>query len=127
MSELIKICGGALVAAVCAFIVKGSGGSERGVVLISLSVLLGTVLSRLITALSPLNEMVNESGMGAYASVMLKCLGICLIVKTVSDICSGLNQESLAGAVTLCGKAEILVLCLPIIKGSLESIRELLN
>jgi stage III sporulation protein AD len=127
MSSLIKICGGAIIAAVCAFTLKeGARETSVGAALIGLSVILGTVLSEFLSVISPLKEAMSESGASTYADIMLKGLGVAITVKVTTDVCTDLGEKGLSDCVELAGKAEILLLCMPILTKMLDSVKELL-
>ena len=128
MSALIKICGGALIAAGCAFLLKESSkGASVSAAMIGLTVLMGTVLTGIISVISPLKELMNESGLSEYMSVMLKGLGIGITVKLTTDICSDMGENGIADCVELAGRTEILILCMPILMRILGSFKELLS
>ena len=127
MSGLIRICGGALIAAGCAFLLKESSKSASvGAAVIGLTVIMGTVFSELLSVISPLKDALGESGASDYADIMLKGLGIGITVKVTSDICLDMGEKGIADCIELAGRAEILLLCMPILLKMLDSIKELL-
>ena len=127
MSELFKICGGAVIAAVCAFFLKESSKTAAvSAAALGLTVLMGTVVGRLLTVLSPLKQLFGTNGANEYMTVMLKGLGIGMTVRITSDICKDMGENGLSGCIELAGKAEILILCFPILAKIVTSVRELL-
>ncbi len=58
----------------------------------------------------------GEGALSSYLPLMLKALGITLCSDLVSDICRDSGNTSLASGIELVGKAEILLLSLPLIK-----------
>ncbi len=128
MSGLLKICGGALIAAGCAFLIKESSkGGAVSAAIIGLTVIMGTVLTGLFSVISPLKEAMSENGVSDYVNVMFKGLGIGITVKLTSDICSDLGESGIADCVELAGRTEILILCMPILIKILNSVKELLS
>lgn len=61
-----------------------------------------------------------------YAVAMLKMVGVGYAFGICSDVCRDLGQTSLAGAVCLFGRVEILVISLPFIKRIVEKGIELI-
>lgn len=51
-----------------------------------------------------------------YLPILMKSLGIAFAVQITADVCNDAQESSLANRITLFGKAEILVLSLPLIK-----------
>ncbi len=51
-----------------------------------------------------------------YLPILFKALGIAFAVQITADICNDAQESTLANRITLFGKAEILVLSLPLIK-----------
>ena len=126
MTSIFKLCGGAIIASLCAVTVKKSSSGMGGVAsVIGLSVLLGSampVISSTLTGYIGLSSGYNAP----YLSLMLKALGVGLTVRAVTDVCSELGENGIAGGVELVGKAEILLLCLPTVKEITQRISELL-
>lgn len=126
MNDIIKISACAVIAAVCAFVLKQSKADTPYVALMGASVIIGSVLPKIAEAFLPFLNVMKESGMDTYSSLMLKALGITMVVKITTDICSELGQISLCSAVEIAGKIQILILCLPIITQISSKIKELL-
>jgi stage III sporulation protein AD len=61
-----------------------------------------------------------------YAVVMLKMVGIGYAFGICSDVCREMGENMLAGAVSLFGRVEILILALPYIKRIVETGTELI-
>lgn len=51
-----------------------------------------------------------------YLPILMKSLGIAFAVQITADVCNDAQESSLANRIMLFGKAEILVLSLPLIK-----------
>lgn len=127
MTVLIKICGGAIIASILALVVK-EGSKTASAVLVALTALLllsGAVI-RFSSSVESVKTLLDESGMNSYGTLMIKSLGIGIVVKIASGICRDLGQESVSSGIELAGKAEILILCLPLILDTVETLRGLL-
>lgn len=128
MIGLLRICGGALIAAGCAFLLKESSkGGAVSAAIIGLTVIMGTVITGFLSVITPLKEAVSDSGASDYVNIMLKGLGIGITVKLTSDICSDLGEKGIADCVELAGRTELLILCMPILIKILNSVKELLS
>ncbi len=128
MTVLIKICGGAIIAAILVFVIK-EGSKTASAVLVAFTALLllsGAVL-RFSSSIESVKALLDESGMSSYGTLMIKSLGIGIVVKTASGICRDLGQESVSSGIELAGKAEILILCLPLILDTVETLKGLLT
>ncbi len=127
MSLLLKLCGGALIAAVCAFVLKATGRSIAPIVvaLTSLALISGAFL-RLSGAVETINGLLESGGAKECAVLMIKALGIGITVNTVGGICTDLGEASLAAVLETVGRVEILILALPLITEILSAVRELL-
>ena len=55
-----------------------------------------------------------------YFPVLTKALGVALMVQITSDICKDSGEGSIAQRVETVGKAEIIILCIPLIKDILK-------
>jgi stage III sporulation protein AD len=127
MSDLFKLGGGAIIAAVCAMTVKKSASGMGGTAsVIGLAVILGSALARLSSALTGYMGLTSRYN-GAYVSLMLKSLGVGITVRAVTDVCRELGEESIASGVELAGKAELLLLCLPTVAEITKKLTELLG
>lgn len=128
MSLLFRVCGIALITAVCVISLRSerySAASLTGIAGLVLIVVLA--VGRISDALSPISEIMNSTGMQDYGILMVKSLGIGIVVKTASDICTDLGSQSLSGAVEFIGKIEIMILCLPFITEITELIKGLMT
>ena len=63
-----------------------------------------------------ITEISKDTPIQAYVSTLVKALGIAFTVQITADICKDAGEGSLAEKITLFGKAEILVISLPLIK-----------
>lgn len=75
--------------------------------------LLVFALSRYREPLSLLTELAEQGGLSDALSAILRMLGVGLITSFTADLCRDLGEGTLASRVELCGRVEILLLCLP--------------
>jgi stage III sporulation protein AD len=128
MTSLLRLCGVAMVGAVAALMLKRHhSGQAAATATVALLLLLTSVLSRYGEAIFTLRALLSGSGFADYGTLMLKSLGIGLTVKITSDVCRDMGEESLAGALELAGRLEILLLCLPLMEEMLSLIREVMG
>lgn len=75
------------------------------------------------------DELFSETELisGGYLSLLVKILGIAVITKIGSDICSDSSNSALATVVELVGKAIILAMCFSLIKTLAELAKGLLE
>ena len=86
----------------------------------------GAILSLSVPLVSYLREMTSQAGLSAYAALLVKALGIAILTQCASDICRDAGESGVANGVELAGKAEILLLCLPLLGEIFASVKELL-
>ena len=119
--EIYRLCGMAIVAALCAMIVKECGGK--------LSLLVGIVgglviffyaLSAFSETFSFLYEFAYAEGLSSHISTVLKILVIGYCVSLTADTCRELGEAGIASKLEILGKAEMLLLCLPEMKKIIE-------
>ena len=125
---VIKLCGAAVIAAVGAFILKGSKSSIGNSMSIALFLLVFSfclgVLEPIVTELSSL-----AAGFGAeeYFLPIIKALGVAFVVQMASSICADLGESRIGEGIELAGKFEILLLSLPMIKSIVGYALELIS
>ena len=128
MTLLLRLCGVALVAAVCSLLLKKNpAGQAIPVAALGLLLLFALLLTRYGEAVEELIALLQGTGFDAYASLMLKALGVGLTVKLTGDLCREVGEETLAGGVEMAGRLEILLLCLPLMKELLVLLQEVMG
>lgn len=128
MSLLLRLSGAALIAAVASlFLKKSQGGQALPVTAVGLLLLLTSLITRYGEAIRSVTALLRGTGFDAYGALMLKALGIGLIVRITGDLCRGMGEETLAGALELAGKLEILFLCLPLMSELLTLLQEVMG
>lgn len=77
-----------------------------------------------VSILSPVIEFakntVDTSFLSPYLSLLMKTLGITVTTQICADICRDCEEGAVASGIELAGKAEILLLSLPLIKEIIE-------
>jgi len=125
---MIKYCGMALCA-LCAILVLRSSKSEySGFVGVAASLmLLASAVASFMPVLEFADETVHNFGLGTYLPAVLKALGISLVVQFASELCRDFGESALASKLELIGKAEIMLLCVPLIKELLTLASEMMS
>ncbi len=124
---ILKLCGGALLIAGIALILRQYKPEFAVPVAVGGGVVM---LLAIITLIAPQIDYINalwlDESFSVYASPLVKALGVALVAQTAADICRDMGESATASKVELAGKAEIMLLCLPLIGELLGFARELL-
>ena len=125
MSDWIKVVAYALITLFLGVLLKELGfkGSKLVLLLGVVSVIGASVIyaGEMLSLLPGLDGANKE-----FAVAMLKIVGIGYAFGICSDICTELGEASLAGAVSLFGKVEIIMLSVPFVKMIVEKGIELI-
>lgn len=118
MTEAVKICAiGVVCAVICLIIRQLRPETEPFVQLGGLAVigimLLGSVKKLLLAAQELLSRF--ELFDVEYLELLIKVLGIAVIAKIGTDICTDSGNTALASVVELAGKVTILLMCFSLI------------
>ena len=127
MTALMRVCGVGLLCAVCALFLKKQTASSFLLPLFGLASILLLLLGRYGEILLRLKAVLKESRFEAYGTLMVKTLGVGLVARLTGSVCRELGEESLALGIELACRAEILLLCLPLLEEMLTLLRELLS
>lgn len=112
----LKICGGALLCAVAIVLLKSAKGEVLPLQWSGTVVLCGASLLLWQPVLSWLGELCSGCGIGEEAELLLKGLGVAVLTQTCADLCRQSAENALANSVEMAGRAELLLLCLPLLK-----------
>jgi stage III sporulation protein AD len=123
----LKICGGALLCAVAIVLLKSVGGLTLPLQWTGNVLLVGAAVLMMSPVFTYLGELCTDVGMGEMASLLIRGLGVALLTQLCADLCRQSGEASLAGGVELAGKAELLLLCLPLLKELIVIAQELLS
>ena len=73
-----------------------------------------------------LNDIAKNSAYSDVASVLFKALGVSVLVRVSSDICTEAGEAALASQIDIMGKVEILLLSLPLVLRLLDIVNRFL-
>lgn len=125
---MIKYCAVALCALAAILFMRGAKNDFAGFVGIAASaVLLGGAAATAIPVFEYVNSTVSGTVFASYLSTLMKAVGVTVAVQFVSEICRDSGESALASKLELAGKAEILVLCLPLAGELMELAKEILD
>ena len=126
-SELIRVCGIAILCAIGTMILRGKNGEIAALLRVGGVVLLmGMLLLSLREPLGEIQGMLSSSVLSSYVTVLLKAIGIAILCATCAEICRECGEGSLASCVETVGNVLILSLCIPIIRDILEQASSLM-
>ena len=113
---MLKYCGAALCALAAILVLRSQKSEFSGFVSLGASVvLLGAACTVFFPVMEFVAKTVEGTGFSKYLEVLTKALGITLLAQLCSQVCRDAGESSLAAKLELLGKAEILLLCLPLI------------
>ncbi len=125
---MLKYCGAAICALVCVLILKSHKGEMAMLVSLCASVVLVSAAATIVIPVFDfLSETMTNSGFGKYFSILLKAMGITLGVQFTAELCRDSGEGGIASKVELVGKAEVLVLCLPLIRELVTLAADIMN
>lgn len=114
---MLKYCGAALCALIAVLVLRSQKSEFAGLVSLAASVILLSAASvTFFPVIEFVSETVEETGFSEYLATLMKALGITLAVQLCAEVCRDAGESSLASKLELVGKAEILILCLPLIR-----------
>ena len=116
MSE-IKACGIVLCALVICVVFKNLKVEYSLFIRILVTIgIFAVSLSIFYPVLTYITEISKGTSIYSYIPILFKALGIAFAVQITADICKDSGEEALAERICFFGKAEILVISLPLIK-----------
>lgn len=127
MSTFVRILGMGLISAVIALLLKKQTAASFFVPLFGLSAILLLIVGEYGEIFTTLLSALGDSGFGRYGTLMVKSFGVGLVTQFAGNICRDFGEENLASSIELAGKAEILLLCLPLTTEVLTLLREILS
>jgi len=78
--------------------------------------LLTAIIPTLVPSITFITDAIQSTALSSYSAVLLKTLGVSYVIQITAEICRDAGESSTASKIELAGKAEILLLSLPIIK-----------
>ena len=125
--DIIKICGLSIIAVVLIIFLKQLKSSYYLPLSIIFCILLiKYAVERIAVEIGNFDSILENVFHEYTGKTILKVFGISFIAETVSDICRDAGESSIASKIELFCKAEILILCIPLIKEILEIIKNLM-
>ena len=122
----LKICGGALLVCIAVLLLKSVKGEALPLQWTGTVVLGGAAVLLWQPVLAWVGELCTAHGVGEPAQLMLKGLGVAILTQLCADLCRQSAEPTLANGVENAGRAEILLLCLPLLKDVVEMAKALL-
>ena len=124
----IKACGIVICALIVCVVFKNLKSEYSLFVRIIITVSIFSIsLGLMYPALSYIEEITSNTSLNTYLPILIKSLGIAFTVQITSDICQDAGEGALAERIIFFGKAEILVLSLPLIKALFALCEDLLK
>ncbi len=108
---------GALLLALLAYSMREASVKGASLVLLSAGVmLLVPLVTRLSSLVSVWRDFAEKSTAAPYVASIVKVMGVGYLTHFAADTCRESGAASLSARVELCGKLEILLICLPYIQ-----------
>lgn len=123
----LKLCGGALLCVVAILLIKGARGDALPLQWTGMLVLGGASLVLWQPVLVWLGELCRAHGLGETTVLLFKGLGVGVLTQLCADLCRQSGEGSLANSVEMAGRAELLLLCLPMLRELVELSQRLLG
>ena len=129
MNEIFTIAGIGIIAAAFIIILKQYRPEFAfGAALACGIVILIYVVSAFSEIFKEIKDLAEISGIGSEKfKILFRCLGICFITKTASEICSDCGQNSVASKIDFAGKTTVLISAIPLYSEIAEIIKNLIN
>ena len=125
-SQLLKIFAVALICVSLGAVIKTVRGEMAFAVRIAgILLVFGMLTVSAETLLREVSTSFDIGNFSEYVELILKALGIAVLTHIASSICRDCGEAGLAGAVEFAGKAEILLISLPMIERLLKYTAEI--
>lgn len=122
------VAGAALLSAMLIVLLKEWQPNFAGAARLSASLLLfGAVLTVALPLLAEIRELFETAGAETYALPLLRAAGVAALCEITAALCRDLGENAVADGVLLFGRAEVLLLSLPLIRRLLSVAGELLS
>ncbi len=127
MTDVLRISGIALIGVFSAIILKERYKSIGFAVVACVIVLVCvyTINNGVSQSVGAVFSFVEDSDFSEYAQILLKALGIAYITTITQSLCSEAGENAIAGGVELFGKAQLILLSLPLVFSLLDIASEL--
>lgn len=123
-----RLCGLCLMGVLLLLFLRQSKPDFAPLVTLTLCVMLGGVgIAALLPAVDFMQELPLNESTAQSLTVMLKSLGLAFITQTTAEFCRDAGESAVASKVELIGRAEILLLCLPMLRELMSITAEVLT
>lgn len=128
MSDVIKVAGAGMIAAVCAIVVRKQAPELAVLLAVCAGVLiLAWCSGALQTIVGFMEKLVETGGLAPEViAPVIKVTGIAVITRLSADFCRDAKEGALAAAVETAGSVIALTAVLPLMSAVLELLKELL-
>lgn len=125
--DIVKICGIAICSLTIITFLKLQKSGVADVITYTVCLfLIGIGISYLIPIVSYFKELLSNNTLASYMQIMLKALGIAFAAQMASDLCKDAGHAAIAANVEWIGKAEIMIVSLPLIQELMAFASEIL-
>ena len=123
-----RLCGLCLMGVLLLLFLRQSKPDFAPLVTLTLCVMLGGVgIAALLPAVDFMQELPLNESTAQSLTVMLKSLGLAFVTQTTAEFCRDAGESAVASKVELIGRAEILLLCLPMLRELMSITAEVLT
>lgn len=129
VTDMIKLCGFGLMAAVLCAVVKQLRPESAVFVNIAAGVMiLITAVKLLSPSMEAIKELADSAGInGEFAGILLKALAISYITALSADVARDAGETALGSKLELAGRASIAVLSIPVFTELAGTITNMIN
>ena len=118
---VIKVCGVVFAALMFVLVIKRMRPEYSVLVSVASGVLIiGTAVAMAMPVIESLRDMASQSGFSEYTEVVFKAVGIGVVTEISAAICNDAGESALASQIGFFGRAEILLLSLPLLKNVID-------
>ena len=111
---ILKICGISILAATCAFLLRGFGWRGVPILVASVSVLMISELDgRFEYIFGALRKIGTSTGIGETLAAALKVIAAGYLFGICADVCRELGENGVAKMVDVVGRVEIVAIVVP--------------
>ena len=125
--DTYKLCGVALISSAAVFFLRNIKKEyETPLTVAGCAMLLSAaffMVSPIVEYVAELSEALPEAG--EAFGIMMRAIGIAMITRVAADVCRDMGTPSVAAALELAARLEMIILSLPLISSILESVRSL--
>ena len=120
MSEIIKICGVALIGLAASMVMRGIKNDFASFASIATGlVLFGFALGALYPIMEYVEKITENTGFSVYIETIVKALGIATVAESAADICRDFGEAAIGARLEFAAKGLIMLLSLPIVESLL--------